>query len=229
MADASVRELIATLSRDQLEAMAGEMAKAAQLSPADYEAKFTDLQDKTEAQLLGYADRLAGGNITPYQFRNYVLATLRRAFIDAYRFGIGASGERAILLETDYQSIQRYLSEDLNYLGRFSQELLADNVPGFSPGSPGYASTGKNPGRMDLRTRTQLYSNALRAQFYSGLISRSSTTQLWDWQLGNTEHCGPCLDMAAGSPYTLVTLAGRVPGADVCEGLDRCGCSLIPQ
>jgi hypothetical protein len=228
MADQSLRDMLALLPREQLREMAASLAKAAALTPADYEAKYNDLADKTEAQLLGYADRLASGNMTPYQFRDNVLRTLRRAFADAYRFGIGASGERPILLEPDYQAMQRYLSEDINYLGRFTQQLLADQVPGFSPGVPGYTAS-TTAGRMDLRTRTQLYANALRAQFYSGLTSRSDPTQLWDWVLGASEHCGNCIDMAAGSPYTLAALGGRVPGADVCLGLDRCACSLVPH
>lgn len=223
------RDLVDLMDYDDLKNLMVSLGKASALQPADYYDKFNALADATEKQLLNYADRLTGGGMTPYQFRDAMLRTLRRTFSDAYRYGIGASGARTILTDQDMQSIRQSLSEDDSYLRRFTQQLLRGDVPGFNPGRSGYTVNQNPAGRFTAQDRAVMYSNALRAQFYTGLISRSGSTQLLDWVLGASEHCGPCLDMAAGSPYTIATLAGRVPGAAVCDGLDRCQCSLVPR
>lgn len=220
-------EIMDLMDRDAIMALMGTLSKAAALQPDDYYNKYNALADRTEAQLIGYADRLAAGQgMTPYQFRDAVLRTLRRAMADAYRYGVGASGVRPILVDQDLQKIRESLSEDRAYLDKFTQQLIRGDVPGYNPGAPGIIQP---TGHFSVQERTKMYANAIRAQFFSGLASRGSSTQLYDWVLGDSEHCGPCVDMAAGSPYTIATLAGRYPGAGVCLGLDRCACSLISR
>jgi hypothetical protein len=220
------RGLVDLMDEDDLKSMMATLAKASALQPADYQDKFAALADSVEAQMVDYADRLAGMGMTPYQFRDAMLRTLRRAMADAFRYGIGAAGFPTILTDQDMFNIRQALSEDDAYLRRFTQELLRGDVPGYSPAPRGIIEP---TGRWSVQERARMYANAIRAQFFSGLTSRGSPTQLWDWSLGATEHCGPCLDMAHNSPYTTVTLAGRMPGAGVCLGLDRCGCTLAPR
>ncbi len=216
-----IDDLIGTLTEDQLWTMQEVLGKAASLTPEDYTSKFETLQTQTEDQFQNLANQLSTGKLTPLAFKDRLFRTLRRAMSDAYRYGLGAAGERAILFDADLAIIRSYLTEDATFLSGFYQDLKAGEVPGTPNAKPEPA------GRFSVDQRAIMYSNALRAIYYKGYVSRvQDPTQQIIWELGDTEHCGPCLDMEAGNPYTIVTLAGRVPGADVCEGLDRCGCSL---
>ncbi len=215
-------DLLGSLTGDQLWDLADVLGKAAALTPKDYTDKFNALQTATEDQFQNLANQLATGRLTPLQFKDRLFRTLRRAMADSYRYGLGAAGERAILYDADLAVIRSYLSEDATFLSGFYQDLKEGEVPGTPNVKP------EPTGRFSVDQRAIMYSNALRAIYYKGYVSRiNDPATVIVWQLGSTEHCGSCLDMDAGNPYTIVTLAGRVPGADVCEGLDRCGCSLV--
>lgn len=216
-----VDDLIDGLDLDQLWDLQDVLSKAASLSPADYQDKFDALQTSVEDQFTNLSNQLTTGRISALQFRNRLQSILRRAMSDSYRFGLGASGQRAILFDADIATIRSYLTEDSKFLSGFYQDIKAGEVPGTVNEKP------DAKGVFTVDQRAILYSNALRGIFYSGYVSRvNDPTTVINWELGATEHCDSCLDMEDGNPYTIVTLAGRVPGADVCEGLDRCGCSL---
>lgn len=217
-----IDDLIGTMTPGQLWDLQEALEKAASLTPSDYQRKFDDLQQQTEDNFQNLANQLATGRLSPLAFKDRLFRTLRRAMSDAYRYGLGAAGERAILFDADLAVIRGYLTEDAAFLSGFYQDLKAGDVPGTPNEKP------EPSGRFSVDQRVVMYSNALRGIFFKGYVARvndPATTILW--QLGETEHCGNCLDMDAGNPYTIASLAGRVPGADVCEGLDRCGCSLV--
>ena len=217
-----IGDLVEGLSLDQLWELQDVLGKAAALTPEDYQNKFNALQTATEDQFQNLANQLATGRLTPLAFKDRLFRTLRRAMADAYRYGLGAAGQRTLLYDADLAVIRSYLTEDATYLSGFYQDLKAGEVPGTPNEKPDAL------GRFSVDQRAILYSNALRGIFFKGYVSRvNDPTTTIIWELGTTEHCDNCLDMDAGNPYTIVTLAGRVPGADVCEGLDRCGCSLV--
>lgn len=217
-----IEDLIGVLTKEQLWDLQDVLGKAAALQPADYKRKFDELQRATEDNFQNLSNQLTTGRLTPLAFKDRLLRTLRRAMSDAYRYGLGAAGERAILFDADLAVIRSYLTEDATFLSGFYQDLKAGEVPGTPNVKP------EPSGRFSVDQRAIMYSNALRGIFSKGYVSRiNDPATVITWQLGDTEHCASCLDMEAGNPYTIVTLAGRVPGADVCEGLDRCGCFLV--
>lgn len=216
-----VTELVESLTLDGLYNLQDMLSKAAALTPENYRTKFDNLAVNTEDAFTNLANQLATGRTSPNLFRDRLFRVLRRSMADAYRFGLGASGNRPILFQPDLDTIRGYLRDDDTYLSGFSREVISGEVPGLPFSKP------NAKGRFSVHDRVILYSNALRALFFAGYVSRASNTTSYVWLLGPTEHCVNCVDMEADSPYTMATLAGRMPGADVCLGLDRCGCSII--
>lgn len=217
-----INELLDQMDLGSLQRMQDILSKAAALTPTQYSDKFEALHVQVEDQFTNLANQLATGRISVPLFRDRLFRILRKAMADAYRYGLGAAGERTILFQNDLDTIRGYLREDDTFLSQFARELISGEVPGTPFSKP------KPQGRFNVHDRVILYSNALRALYYSGFTSRATGNVFYEWALGESEHCDNCLAMADGSPYNIAQLAGRMPGADVCLGLDRCQCSLVP-
>lgn len=197
------------------------LEKASALTASDWAERFEVYYDEVLGRMGGYAAQLGGGEITPAQFRTRMLATMRRAFADAYRYGVGASGGRVVLSDQDLGVIRMLLNENAEYLSTF----VAQFRDGYVPVNP--QDRGPGTGRFTLSDRTELYGHAIRNAYFAGYTARGDALDTYDWLLGVAEHCEPCLDMAERSPWTKVELAGRRPGPTVCDGLNRCQCSLV--
>ena len=200
-----------------------ELTKAAALTPEEFEDRFAMYLDEVVRSMGNYAERLGDGEIGPLAFKDYMVRTMRRSFADAYRYGLGASGERAILTDVDLMAVRGYLVEDAGYLDSFVRQFRE----GYVPVTAEDRAPGK--GRFLLKDRAEMYAHAVRELYYAGYVARGATQQQYAWILGQAEHCDPCIDMANGSPYTKEQLAGRAPGPSVCSGLTRCLCSLVKQ
>lgn len=183
--------------------------KAAPLTPDDYEHKFRLLRQSLADQMAGYAEQLARGRLSASQFRQYMTATIRRAYVQAFTYGSGSVAGRAPLTDMDLVTINRYIADELPYLDHFAQQIRANHY------SEAY-----------LLNRTSLYADAIRSLYWAGKVSRQATTTVIWWHAADDENtCDPCAAADAGSPYQLGDLPG-LPGADICDGLDRCRCFL---
>lgn len=197
------------------------LTKASILTPDDYSIRFEGYFDEVVARAASYASRLASGDIGPGQFRDFMQKTLRRAFVDAYRYGMGAAGYRTTLTDIDLQEIRSYLVEDTEYLSNFVSQIRSGHVPIVAE------DRGPGMGHFLLKDRAELYAHALRELYWAGYVARDPVGTQFDWVLGIAEHCDPCIEMADGTPYTKEQLNGRVPGPAVCDGLVKCQCSLV--
>lgn len=190
-----------------------EALKAAALTPADYEAKFQALQANVEQTLQGYASQLADGSLSPAQFRQRMTATIRANYDDAYRLGMGASGGVARLTDDDWAVVHRYLNDEITYIDNFAREVRR------------HIEAGDDYSDDYLAWRTGFYSDSLRGLYFSGYANGANDGALFEWT-AHADACEPCQAMADGSPYTADELDGQMPGADVCDGLDKCQCEL---
>lgn len=83
-----------------------------------------------------------------------------------------------------------------------------------------------------LSARLDTYASTLVGSYnsaYGQTVQSSHPDYEIVWELGATEHCGPCLDRE-GKVFTFDTLPGwpgdGAFGGDICAGGPRCGCSL---
>ncbi len=71
------------------------------------------------------------------------------------------------------------------------------------------------------------YADSLKSQYFNGMVGGADINQKFIWRLGSHVeiHCGDCLSLSAGGPYTKATLMTVPRGGDT-ECLWRCDCSL---
>jgi hypothetical protein len=220
-------DLLTDLQPESLLALARDIDKVARLTPDDYERKFDSLWRNVESRAQGLADQVGSGAIGPGQFKFRLFTMLRRSFIDAYRYGLGSVGESTILTDGDMVIVRTYLSEDSRYLNAFTKEIRSGHVPHTPADRTISHELGEEVGHFTIKERTAMYTNAVRALYFQGQVARLPGGQIVNWRaLDDPNTCKPCAAMESGNPWTVATLAGKVPGADVCEGLDRCRCTL---
>src|ERR1700756_2474686 len=116
-----IADLISTLDVEQLQNMQEILSKAAALTPQQYSDKFDALATQIEDQFTNLANQLANGTLSVPLFRDRIFRLLRTAMANAYRYGLGAAGERAILFQNDLNVIRGYLREDDTYLSQFAR------------------------------------------------------------------------------------------------------------
>ncbi len=124
---------------------------------------------------------------------------------------------------------------------RFAEELARRVIReerGFLRGMVADAAAGRYrrggeflKGAQARQARASLYalklSGTANAAWVAGVSERQGPV-LFTWQLGGTDHCSDCPDLAAGSPYTEEGLPS-FPGDGGSECLTRCACELVTE
>ncbi|HEV2036895.1 MAG TPA: hypothetical protein VGU71_22315 [Candidatus Dormibacteraeota bacterium] len=217
--DARIAQL-EQLGLEELKSLQAELTKQ-QPHRAHYSDRFDALLAYLESRFSEFADAVAAGDISPQEFRYRAERVLRSGYTQAYRYGVGSVDGSVSLDDTDVASIVAAFSEDADYLANFARQIEAGYVP-VNPEDRALVE-----GKMLLSERADLYANSTRELYYRGQVSAIPDDDQIEWQLGDTEHCDPCLEAADGSPYSKDTLPGY-PG-EICDGLSRCGCGLEYQ
>lgn len=204
---------------EALKSLQAELGKA-QLHPGEYSQRFQQLLTYIENQFSDLADAVAGGDISPDEFRTRAEAALRSGYIQAYRYGVGSIDGSVVLGDADLTAIMTAFSDDQQYLNNFADQISAGYVPVNPEDRPDVQ------GNMLLSDRANMYANSTRELYYRGQVSRIAADDEIEWQdNGDEDECSPCLEAAAGSPYTSDSLPGY-PG-DLCDGGSRCRCDLV--
>lgn len=191
------------------ELIALELDKAAPLEPADYEDKYWALRTKLDGTVRLYASRVAAGTWSAWQFRDNMTKSLRKAYTEAYRFGVFSIAGRTVLSEADRATIADAFGDDLNYLDRFAALIPA------SQWSEAY-----------LTDRAAKYANSLHGVFWAGRVSRYEPEQLLRWlAVDDPATCKACESLNQHL-FTVEGLPG-LPG-DMCAGGGNCRCQLEP-
>jgi hypothetical protein len=115
----------------------------------------------------------------------------------------------------DVRIIERELSQERRFLKAFGKDLQRGNYV------------------LNPIQRAGLYLQSFRGMFELGR-NEAAPIGPYEWVLGPTEHCIPCIQASLGGPYQrdnfthlgLPSLPGIPGSGDVCRGLTSCGCTI---
>lgn len=185
--------------------------------PGLIERSFVATARRFRSILLLLVDGLAAGDITLREFSLRSNAALRDSFGITYLLGALSVDSFHTMTVRDMRIINREIEEERHFLRQFGRDLQR----GF------YV--------LDPVSRAGLYLQALRGMFELGRSEAIVGPLIW--KLGPTEHCIPCISASLDGPYQrdqyshlgLPVLPG-IPGiGDVCNGLTRCGCTIVSR
>lgn len=158
---------------------------------------------------------LQSGSFGQRAFVRTTMGVLQKAYLEVFSLGALSVDQFHIVTPQELEAIQDELSGERTFLRSFARDI--------------------SRGAFDLppSIRARLYFAALRGVFEMGRVAALPAGP-YDWILGDTDHCTPCLIAAQGGPYkkdrfsrlSLPVVPG-IPGTgEVCQGLTRCGCTL---
>lgn len=130
------------------------------------------------------------------------------SFEQARLLGLQSTGFKLPLESTDQTAVSGAITEELDYLGKFLGDHLAER------------------GGMPFEQRLTMYGRALDGIYHAGAVAGMPRDTLIYWRLGIAEHCKTCPRLAAGSPYTKATLPA-VPRSGHTDCLSNCRCALV--
>ena len=169
-------------------------------------------------RLSTFINDLQQGDIGHRAFVRQTMRSLQQAYYTVFSLGALSVDSFHVITTEDIRVLNNELLGERRFLQSFARDL--------------------SRGTLELAPefRARLYFAALRGVFELGRFSALPAGP-WDWILGDTDHCQPCLEASLDGPYkkdSLSTLSlpvvPGIPGSgDVCRGLTRCGCTLRLQ
>jgi len=167
-------------------------------------------------RLLHLVDDLAAGRIDVPGFSRELPRLLRDGFGITFSLGALSIDPFHTLTLRDIRVINEEINQQRRFLRAFAKELAG----GFYVLAP--------------EQRAGLYLQSLRGMFELGRIEALPAGP-YEWIVGDTEHCIPCIEASIGGPYQRERFSGLglpslpgIPGSgDVCRGLTKCGCTVI--
>jgi len=179
------------------------------------ERTFIATARRFRSRLQRLVDDLGAGRIDLAGFNRSSAGLLRDGLGISYSLGALSVDAFHTLTVRDMRIINRELEEERSFLKAFGRDLQR----GFYVLNP--------------VQRAGLYLQALRGMFELGR-TEAAPPGPYEWVLGPTEHCVPCLQASLGGPYQknnfthlgLDVLPGIPGSGDVCRGLTSCGCTI---
>jgi len=165
------------------------------------------------SRLLSLVDDLAAGRISLQEFRRRSFRVLRDGLGLSYSLGALSVDSFHTLTMRDVRVINEHLAEESRFLRAFGKDVQRGLYV------------------LDPVQRAGLYLQSLRGMFEMGRMEAAPPGP-YDWNLGPTEHCIPCIQASLGGPYQkdnfthlgLEVLPGIPGSGEVCKGLTQCGC-----
>ena len=160
-------------------------------------------QEATFSTLDGLTRQLYGGNITLEQWQLAVASELKDAHLAQSMFAVGG---KANMTQANYGRVGGVLADEYRYLSRFAYSIANGTVS-----------------EAQALARIRQYGRATQQSYWREFALESRAQ--FRWQLNPAEHCGDCVALSAGGPYTADTLP-TYPGAGdtACRG--NCNCTL---
>lgn len=179
------------------------------------ERTFVVTARRFRSRLQRLIDDLAAGRIDLARFRHSSTRLLRDGLGISYSLGALSVDPFHTLTVRDIRLINSEIEEERRFLRAFGRDLQR----GFYVLNP--------------VQRAGLYLQALRGMFELGR-TEAAPPGPYEWVLGPTEHCIPCLEASRGGPYQknnlthlgLDILPGIPGSGEICRGLTSCGCTL---
>lgn len=175
---------------------------------------FVNSAKQFRRDLFALVNDVAEGRISGEAFQARALRRVREVFLFAYSLGALSINPFHTVTQRDVKIVDQEINGERQFLRQFGNDLQR----GFLT--------------LDPETRANLYVRSLRGMFELGRVEAMPGPFLW--VLGDTDHCDPCIRVAAGGPYQRERYSGLgypalpgIPGSgSICQGLTRCGCYL---
>jgi len=167
-----------------------------------------------QRDLLSLVDDLGAGVIDLHGFTARSTRRVREVYLLVYSLGAQSINPFHTVTHRDVRIIDREIEGEGAFLKQFGRDITRHHVD------------------LDPVVRAGLYIRALRGVFELGRLE--ALPGPYEWELGDTDHCVPCLEASVGGPYQREKASGLgypplpgIPGSgSVCDGLTRCGCTL---
>ncbi len=204
----------AIASDTQTQATLGQVVPTASAVPPTPTLKQKNF-DSTRSQFVNnVVDLVRGGNNDEMSRRRFGIvfrAQLRTLGQQAFSDGLRAGGVEGDLDEEDLSQVRKWLADQSAYVSDFSEGLYKD---GLTP--------------EQIGQHAEMWANkSLESIYQEGLIS-ADKNGMYEWTLGQTEHCPTCLRLA-GQRHRFKSWysAGWLPKSDKLEcGGFNCECRL---
>lgn len=171
--------------------------------------KWERAKQKFSQEFKSLVKELEAGSITRNQFIARARKLFKANYELAYKLGQDSAGLQFLpLSKADLRFLERARSYEYKFLEKFARDIET------------------KAGKMDYMDRAQMYVDATDAMFHAGRVDAYPVggTKIY-WELGPSEHCPDCYELADRSPYTPENLP-TTPRAGDTRCLSRCKCSL---
>lgn len=162
-------------------------------------------QQATYSTLENLTNSLYSGQISVSQWQIGIASELKDAHLAQSIFAVGG---KANMTAANYGRVGGVLADEYRYLTRFAQQIANGQIS-----------------QAQALARIRQYGNATQQSYYREYAQATPDNEVIHWDLNPAEHCGDCLDLNSGSPYTSATLP-TVPGAGNTQCRGNCKCTL---
>ncbi len=153
--------------------------------------------------LNGLTQQLYAQSITLEQWQIAVASELKDAHLAQSMFAVGGKGN---MTAVEYGRVGGTLADEYRFLAGFADDIAAGRVS-----------------EAQALARIRQYGKATQQSYWrEWSLTRPGEI---NWTLHPAEHCGDCVELAAGSPYTQETLT-TFPGAGDTQCRGGCNCTL---
>lgn len=164
--------------------------------------------------LFSLVDQVMRGEMDAATFTRFATRRVREVYLLTYSLGALSINPFHTVTHRDVKIVDQEIDGERQFLRQFGNDL-----------SRGFLV-------LDPEVRANLYVRGLRGMFELGRVE--AIPGPFDWVLGDTDHCLPCLEASVGGPYQRESFSGLgypplpgIPGSgSICKGLTRCGCYL---
>ena len=182
------------------------------IAQATFDRQFS--KQAKQATLL--VRKLADSTYDPETWGDAFHALLWKSHTDAIVLGRKRAGDHARIHEDDHDLGLSIVDADADFLNTFIDDVKNGR----------YLLEDGTLNQAAINARARLYINKTRGSANEAFVNASDDDDQFEWQLGFTEHCPDCIELAAGSPYDKGTLWTH-PGQGDTACLVNCACVLV--
>lgn len=187
-----------------------------QTKRAHQDAEFLRLSVSIRRALWDLANQLFDRTITAEVFGERAAAILQEGHARAAMFGRIRGGVLGPLSAEDRWIADMVMQEQSRFLRRFVNDLASDK----------YIGADGEYIRAPINQRVQMYAARMRGTAYDTFVGASENEARFEWILIAEDNCDDCPRLAAGGPYTKLSIPTR-PGEGKTQCIMNCKCVLL--